>query len=125
MTATLPLTFLNRGDAAQAVDDEGIHWPRPAAPDRGWHRNAKCADGDPTDWDLPSGYKVPAQQRNANRVCFGCPVVKQCAADALRHRDRDIIRAGVHIPGETHGDVRPAIRELARRAGMGRAQAAA
>lgn len=125
MTATLPLPILARRDANLAVDDEGIDWPRPADPGKNWHRNAMCATEKPERWDLPQGLKVPAQQRHANLMCAGCPVVRQCAADALRHQDRAIIRAGVHIPDHTHGDVRVAIRELARRAGMGQQQGAA
>lgn len=61
-----------------------------------WRDRALCA-GRPLSEAHPH---VRGDQRvtAARRYCAGCPVVAECAADALTFRDTGIIRAGVWLP---------------------------
>lgn len=71
-------------------------------PRRGWRLSAACRDTLPEAWDRdegafggsPSG--VPAWQVE---MCLGCPVLADCAADALEHRDKHTVRATVALAG--------------------------
>lgn len=49
--------------------------------DQTWHARAQCRDQDP-DRLFVRG----AEQRQARRVCAGCPVRAWCLAEALDHR---------------------------------------
>jgi hypothetical protein len=81
--------------------------------DRGghWDQRAACAnpDYDPVWWDVPAPtdildrYAATDRAGGALKVCAGCPVRRQCAADAERDRPQGVIRAGV-IHGD-HGEV--------------------
>lgn len=62
-----------------------------------WRDQAKCggqAVPDPTLPDEPSNDK----QRIARIYCQGCPVIAECAADALQHHTSGIIRGGMFVP---------------------------
>ena len=48
------------------------------AEDRAWVANALCTTGDPDELFVPG-----AAQRKAAAICRHCPVMQECAADAL------------------------------------------
>lgn len=65
-----------------------------------WWRHGKCVGMEPEMFDLSEGpYMVPPPEREriAKRLCRGCPVMRECAADAIVHRDVGVVRAGVWI----------------------------
>lgn len=66
------------------------------APSSRWGHRAACAGRTSPD---PSLEGVPYHRRRAvaRDYCQGCPVMAQCAADAVEHRDRGIIRGGIYI----------------------------
>ena len=68
-----------------------------------WKLRAKCR-GESTDkFDLDViGLRYNALRDYANQVCRGCPVMAQCAADALRQDDRGVIRGGEPLSLTTH-----------------------
>lgn len=48
-----------------------------------WKKRGLCAGRDPRDWEtenLPAG----KEQEAAKALCNGCPVLKECAADAVK-----------------------------------------
>ena len=64
-----------------------------------WHARAHCSvTGSPTDWDTPTDRR-PRHEKLATTAaqCTGCPVVVECAADALEERSIGVIRAGVPL----------------------------
>lgn len=70
-----------------------------------WRKDAQCAGQPLSDFVLDTGVgRVPARQRRdqARRLCVGCPVVGECAADALEFEDRGVVRGGVWIPSPGH-----------------------
>lgn len=65
-----------------------------------WHKNAKCA-GLVGIYDRPDRMKNKQERlefnERAKRLCAGCPVIRECAQDALDHpaHASGVIRAGV------------------------------
>lgn len=74
--------------------------------------DAKCAGDDPAKYELApltGGTKsgIAAQVRNrfaiARALCHGCPVIAECARDALENNLLGMVRGGVWVaagPGE-------------------------
>lgn len=79
--------------------------------DRWWDR-AGCIDDDRIDPALP-GLNADKRDRIAAFYCLGCPVVTQCAQDALEHRDIGVIRAGTFIGASRAQPTRTSRRRLA------------
>lgn len=77
---------------------------------REWTRQAMCAGRDPRAYELDgfTGDRV-AYARGA---CAGCPVMVECAADALEPLAVGTVRAGVWIPAD-HNKTRAVRRQLA------------
>lgn len=73
--------------------------------DTHWLGDAQCAGMDTDEFEYPehirglttTEMKSRRWHRAAN-LCLGCPVIRECAADALDQHDASIIRAGVPIP---------------------------
>ena len=65
---------------------------------REWITRAKCAGDDPQRYELGTG-SVDVRQQIARGLCRGCPVLRECALDALDHLAVGTVRAGVWIPG--------------------------
>ena len=68
-----------------------------------WHSQAKCARAKPGEYDYPST-KLTNDERKEFRewlktACVGCPVIVQCAADALENPRfaYEVIRAGAVV----------------------------
>lgn len=78
-----------------------------------WWQRADCLGEtrlDPTLPDLERGER----KRIARWYCSECEVRPECAADALRHRDTEHIRAGIWLGG-TRPDQTPNVkRQLAK-----------
>ena len=75
-------------------------WPDMPAPARGWWYRAKCSGTDPRRFEPGRGYD---KQKTAARLCAGCPVIQECAQDALHYRDQGVIRAATFIPNHAEG----------------------
>lgn len=60
-----------------------------------WHERAECAKHkcDPSLTGTPPG----RLKRVAASYCAGCPVMAECAAEALRNTDTGVVRAGMFI----------------------------
>lgn len=60
-----------------------------------WHERAECAAHgcDPSLEGTPPRYRA----RVAAEYCAGCPVMAQCAVEALRNVDTGVVRAGVFL----------------------------
>lgn len=78
-----------------------IAWPAIDPPHKTWVKQAKCANSDPRKFD-PVGR--PHKNRIAAKLCAGCPVIAQCAQDALHYQDEGIIRAATWIPSHSDGN---------------------
>lgn len=66
-----------------------------------WITRAQCCDMDPNDFDPPHHINDNDIERRwdyAAGLCSGCPVIAECARDALEQHDGEIIRAGVPLP---------------------------
>lgn len=83
-------------------------------PDNEWLEQAKCRTMNPDDFDLGNlldkgvdGNDV-AQVRaeRAMSLCEGCPVIAECARDALVPLSVGLVRAGVYVPVTTEGSKR-------------------
>lgn len=61
-----------------------------------WHERALCLDVEPTEFD----------KREGVRFCVGCPVIRECALDALENRSVGVVRAGVFLRGYTFPESR-------------------
>ena len=63
-----------------------------------WFNAAMCSGMDPEKFTVRST-PVPNGPiwKAAQKACDGCPVVAECADDALRHRDSGVVRAGVPL----------------------------
>lgn len=83
--------------------------------DDDWKLKALCR-GQPTYlWDLDAlsvGNK-PARQADAEKICSGCPVKRECAEDALRHNDVGVIRAGVCLFSSARLNARHRLQKVA------------
>lgn len=64
-----------------------------------WRKGAKCVGSDLSLWEV-TGSHAPAtvDVSMAMGYCANCPVVRQCATDALLSCDTGVIRAGIPIP---------------------------
>lgn len=74
---------------------------------RAWLDRALCNSRDPrlyeTDgWKLGRVRRAEREER-ATELCFGCPVVQECAADAIEPLAVATIRAGVWIDATVLG----------------------
>ena len=67
-----------RRDADHPLRDLAGARPLPSAQDREWTARAICALGDPDRL-----FVTGAAQREAAKLCRGCPVQMECLADAL------------------------------------------
>lgn len=67
------------------------------APSSRWGHRAACAGRTSPDPSLP-GVSRWLRQDVALDYCRACPVIRECAADAVEHRDTAVIRAGLYIP---------------------------
>lgn len=69
--------------------------------DARWWERAACRHADPTDFDCDRRrHDVPSPERRADyarRACGACPVMAQCAADALDGSGRGTVRAGIWL----------------------------
>lgn len=66
--------------------DDGVQLPR-----YGWRARASCVGTDPESWVVNTGHAtVPSWQA---AMCLRCPVLADCAADAIDHGDVNVIRA--------------------------------
>lgn len=64
-----------------------------------WLEMIGCSDRDPELYSLESKlYRDTNRQRRARWLCRGCPVMRECAADALEPLAYSTVRAGVWIP---------------------------
>ena len=64
-----------------------------------WRDLAMCAGRTSPDPDLQSRPTNVSYAKAAQRYCQGCPVVVECAQDALDHGDHSVVRAGVYLFG--------------------------
>lgn len=73
---------------------------------RPWHERAKCAGREPTKYEVVVS-KIPRvireQDEYARNLCAGCPVVLDCALDALDYGDVGVIRAGLILRHSSGG----------------------
>lgn len=60
-----------------------------------WHTRALCRTRDPALYFTSSGSRTA--QKRAETLCYGCDVVRACAAQALACHDHGVIRGGVAI----------------------------
>lgn len=73
--------------------------------DENWRYSAKCAGDDPTRYELDPHKRMDKQARELDKqarardLCRGCPVVKECAIEALHPLAIGTVRAGVWITG--------------------------
>ena len=64
-----------------------------------WLERAQCRGRDPELYSLDSKlYRDIDRQARARWLCRGCPVMQQCAADALEPLAYGTVRAGVWLP---------------------------
>lgn len=67
-------------------------------PRSGWRDRAACRDTFPDQWYVRNGHNRASAEQH--RMCLvDCPVVADCAADALDHNDTGVVRAGVALGG--------------------------
>lgn len=74
------------------IDIQGLHTE--------WHYRGKCADPalDPKDWDLQRRAKDWQTLVRAAKACIGCPVIRECAIEAVETKSIGTIRAGLPCP---------------------------
>lgn len=80
---------------------------------KGWQQQAKCVGKDPRAWDLLELRGGDSWDTRAREVCRGCPVIKDCAADALEPLCIGTVRAGVWIPAAAGLPTAPGYRSRA------------
>lgn len=72
-----------------------------------WHANAKCRTAEPGSYDFPDhtprGHERDEWNRYLVEACGDCPVLRECAADALEltRLTVHVIRAGACNTGAT------------------------
>lgn len=59
-----------------------------------WRDQAKCNGDDPEKYDLARA-KTPSKDYIAYKLCKGCPVIAECAADVLERNNYGTVRAGM------------------------------
>ena len=86
------------------IDDKGLHTE--------WNYRGKCAapEQDPKDWDLQRNQKEWKTLVRAAKACIGCPVIRECAIEAVETRAIGTIRAGLPCP-ENHWRSKPNVRQ--------------
>lgn len=86
------------------IDVKGLHTE--------WHYRGKCAapEQDPKDWDLQRNQKEWKTLVRAAKACIGCPVIRECAIEAVETRAIGTIRAGLPCP-ENHWRSKPNVRQ--------------
>lgn len=94
------------------IDVKGLHTE--------WHYRGKCAapEQDPRDWDLQRRAKDWQTLVRAAKACIGCPVIRECAIEAVETRAIGTIRAGLPCPENSwisRGNVRQRDLEAAAR----------
>ena len=68
------------------------------APD--WRERAMCRTRSPLLYDLAhldDGAPYTVRAVTARALCAGCPVLRDCAADAWHHEDLGVVRGGVYL----------------------------
>lgn len=61
---------------------------------KNWWNHAKCKGENPDNYDLARA-RVPNRDYAARKLCEGCPVIAECAADVLEHNNYGTVRAGM------------------------------
>lgn len=93
---------------------------------RRWYDRAACRDDDPdlyetppalaATWNRPTHHRGTYEKThallNAGSRCDECPVVRECARDALACHDYGTIRAGIPVPDKTQQSARPIMRHV-------------
>ena len=62
-----------------------------------WQHKAKCRLKDPREYEtenLPLGREA----ETARALCYGCPVIQQCAADAIQPIDMTAVLGTIESP---------------------------
>lgn len=75
-----------------------------------WHR-ARCAGDDPERYEITPDHAFKVCLDIAamgawvgqGSVCDGCPVIAECARDALNRKDAGVVRGGIPCPPNTVG----------------------
>lgn len=70
--------------------------------DMSWHDRAKCS-GKPGEYDArkdmsTKGYRGMLANVRSLEKCEGCPVIQQCATQALQERWEGVVAAGIELP---------------------------
>lgn len=76
-----------------------------------WRDKAACSDTPLDWWATPRRFKLD-DVAAAVTTCMDCPVIRECAAEAIETDDIAVIRAGVPIPDARRVDRRNATRAL-------------
>lgn len=78
-----------------------------------WRKLANCVGSPLEIWDYP-GQQHPkdVDVHLCLQYCHSCPVVRQCARDAVEAKDSGVIRAGVAIPGSGRAGMKQARTDL-------------
>lgn len=69
-------------------------------PARSWRDRAKCKGADPRLYELAhlrTNAATAVRKSTAAALCAGCPVLRDCAADAYIHEDIGVVRGGVFL----------------------------
>ena len=95
-----------------------------------WVTKAQCRRVDPAMMDAPDArglfagkHPGPARLWRAylvnGTICEGCPVVRECAADAVEVDEAHVIRGGIPIPARMHSRARAVVMEGMKRVATG------
>lgn len=68
-----------------------------------WRNSAKCVGTDLYLWEVAGRAPDTVDVSMVIGYCANCPVVRQCANDALLSGDTGVIRAGIPIPAPGAG----------------------
>ncbi|MGC3903939.1 WhiB family transcriptional regulator [Corynebacterium variabile] len=76
-----------------------------------WWQDAQCAGDDPERYETAPDHAYStcndvrrmAEWIGHGAVCDGCPVIAECARDALDRRDAGVVRGGIPCPPNTVG----------------------
>lgn len=78
-------------------------WPTIDKPDTTWTQHAKCLGTVTPGNDPFEPGRGHDRKKIATKLCAGCPVMLECAQDALHYRDQGVIRAATFIPNHADG----------------------
>ena len=88
----------------------------------GWRSRAQCIDRDPDEYDLEGGTpRGEPRQPIARDLCEGCPVIRECAGEALEPLALGTVRAGVWITRAGGSGARDRVREALSEIALGEA----